>query len=89
MACEEATFETLRALRRLVSGKVAANSRRWWSNSRMALNNVLTIAYFNRLVCLGSRGLNFSNRPAQTRMPGGVGGDRSAMLVAPIPIGAP
>jgi RNA-directed DNA polymerase len=28
---------------------VAANSRRWWRNSRMALNNVLTIAYFDRL----------------------------------------
>lgn len=28
---------------------VAANSRRWWRNSRMALNSVLTIAYFDRL----------------------------------------
>ena len=28
---------------------VAANSRRWWRNSRYALNNVLTIAYFDRL----------------------------------------
>ena len=28
---------------------VAANSRRWWRNSRMALNNVLTIAHFDRL----------------------------------------
>jgi RNA-directed DNA polymerase len=28
---------------------VAANSRRWWRNSRMALNNVLTIAYFDAL----------------------------------------
>ena len=28
---------------------VAANSRRWWHNSRLALNNVLTIAYFDRL----------------------------------------
>ena len=28
---------------------VARNSRRWWRNSRMALNNVLTIAYFDRL----------------------------------------
>jgi RNA-directed DNA polymerase len=28
---------------------VAKNSRRWWRNSRMALNNVLTIAYFDRL----------------------------------------
>jgi group II intron reverse transcriptase/maturase len=28
---------------------VAANSRCWWRNSRMALNYVLTIAYFDRL----------------------------------------
>jgi hypothetical protein len=28
---------------------VAANSRRWWHNSVMALNRVLTIAYFDRL----------------------------------------
>jgi RNA-directed DNA polymerase len=28
---------------------VAKNSRRWWWNSRFALNNVLTIAYFDRL----------------------------------------
>lgn len=28
---------------------VAGNSRCWWRNSRIALNNVLTIAYFDRL----------------------------------------
>lgn len=28
---------------------VARNNRRWWRNSRFALNNVLTIAYFDRL----------------------------------------
>ncbi|WP_436108037.1 group II intron reverse transcriptase/maturase [Massilia sp. LjRoot122] len=28
---------------------VARNGRRWWHNSRLALNNVLTIAYFDRL----------------------------------------
>jgi RNA-directed DNA polymerase len=32
-----------------VARLVAGNSRRWWHNSRMALNNVLTIAYFDRL----------------------------------------
>lgn len=32
-----------------VAQLVAANSRRWWRNSRFALNNVLTIAYFDRL----------------------------------------
>jgi hypothetical protein len=28
---------------------VASNNRHWWRNSRYALNNVLTIAYFDRL----------------------------------------
>lgn len=32
-----------------VARQVAANSRRWWRNSRFALNKVLTIAYFDRL----------------------------------------
>ncbi|WP_207221342.1 group II intron reverse transcriptase/maturase [Pseudoduganella lutea] len=32
-----------------VALRVAQNSRRWWRNSRFALNNVLTIAYFDRL----------------------------------------
>jgi RNA-directed DNA polymerase len=32
-----------------VARLVAANSRRWWCNSRLALNSVLTIAYFDRL----------------------------------------
>jgi len=32
-----------------VARLVAANSRHWWRNSRMALNNVLTIAYFDSL----------------------------------------
>ena len=30
--------------------------------------------------------LNYSNRPVRTRMPGGVGGARSGILTAPIPI---
>ena len=29
--------------------KIAANSRSWWRNSRIALNRVLPIAYFDRL----------------------------------------
>jgi hypothetical protein len=29
--------------------KVAANSRCWWRNSRLTLNRILTIAYFDRL----------------------------------------
>ena len=32
-----------------VAQKVAGNSRCWWRNSRMELNRVLTIAYFDRL----------------------------------------
>ena len=32
-----------------VAQQVAANSRRWWRNSALALNKVLTIAYFDRL----------------------------------------
>lgn len=44
-------YRELRALgaSEKVARLVAANSRRWWRNSRMALNNVLTIAYFDRL----------------------------------------
>ncbi|MGU7776117.1 group II intron reverse transcriptase/maturase, partial [Burkholderia sp. MR1-5-21] len=29
--------------------EVAANSRRWWRNSRLRLNRVMPIAYFDRL----------------------------------------
>lgn len=32
-----------------VAQLVAGNSRSWWRNSRLALNNVLTITYFDRL----------------------------------------
>jgi RNA-directed DNA polymerase len=32
-----------------IARHVAANSRRWWRNSAMALNNVLTISWFDRL----------------------------------------
>jgi len=44
-------YRELRALgaSNKVAQLVAKNSRRWWRNSRMALNNVLTIAYFDRL----------------------------------------
>jgi hypothetical protein len=28
---------------------IAANSRRWWHNSRLALNRAMPIAYFDRL----------------------------------------
>ncbi|WP_370662351.1 group II intron reverse transcriptase/maturase [Massilia varians] len=32
-----------------VAALVAGNNRSWWRNSRLALNNVLTIGYFDRL----------------------------------------
>ncbi len=32
-----------------VAKRVAANSRRWWRNSAMLLNTVLTAGYFDRL----------------------------------------
>ena len=43
-----------RALRKLgadrdLAGRVAGNARRWWRNSRMGLNRVMPIAYFDRL----------------------------------------
>lgn len=43
-----------RQLRRLgastaVAGRIAGNSRSWWRNSRMSLNGVLTVSYFDRL----------------------------------------
>jgi RNA-directed DNA polymerase len=32
-----------------VAKQVAGNCHRWWRNSRLLLNSVLTIAYFDRL----------------------------------------
>ena len=59
-----------------VARRVAANSRRWWRNSGMLLNAVLTIATSTGWACPDSHDLNFSNRPVRTRMPGGVAGER-------------
>jgi hypothetical protein len=44
-------FRELRKLGadRDLAGRVAGNARRWWRNSRMGLNRVLPIAYFDRL----------------------------------------
>ena len=44
-------YRELRALgaRPEVARQVAANSRRWWRNSGMLLNSVLTIAWFDRM----------------------------------------
>nr|WP_203236002.1 hypothetical protein [Burkholderia mayonis] len=54
--------------------RVAANSRRWWRNSRLLMNRVMPIAYFDRLGYPGSHDINCSNRPVWTRMPGGMEG---------------
>ncbi|MGH8354122.1 MAG: group II intron reverse transcriptase/maturase, partial [Pseudomonas sp.] len=44
-------FRELRALgaSKETARKVAGNSRRWWRNSRLLLNSVLTLAWFDRL----------------------------------------
>ncbi len=44
-------YRELRALgaSEAVARRVAGNSRRWWRNSGLLLNSVLTIAYFDRL----------------------------------------
>ena len=45
------TYRELRALgaSRDVAAQIAGNSRRWWHNSALGLNRVLTIAYFDGL----------------------------------------
>jgi RNA-directed DNA polymerase len=44
-------FRELRALGATVdlAARIAGNARRWWRNSRMGLNRVLPVAYFDRL----------------------------------------
>jgi group II intron reverse transcriptase/maturase len=44
-------YRELRALgaSRVQAARVAGNTRRWWRNSRMALNRLMPIAYFDRL----------------------------------------
>jgi len=32
-----------------LASRIAGNARRWWRNSRMGLNHVLPMAYFDRL----------------------------------------
>ena len=56
--------------------QVAANGRRWWHNSAMALNMALPNRSSTGWGFPGSPAdLNSSNRPVRTRMPGGVAGD--------------
>ncbi len=84
-----------RELRRLgasrrVAQSVAALSRRWWHNSLSAVHHVPTrLPTSAGWECRVSHDLNFSNRPVRPRMPGGVAGERSALLAAPMPIGVP
>ncbi len=44
-------FRELRARGACVdlAARIAGNARRWWRNSRMGLNRVLSVAYFDRL----------------------------------------
>jgi RNA-directed DNA polymerase len=44
-------FRALRALGTSVdlAARIAGNARRWWRNSRMGLNRVLSVGYFDRL----------------------------------------
>jgi RNA-directed DNA polymerase len=44
-------YRELRALgaSQVHAAQVAGNSRRWWHNSQMAVNRIMTIAYFDRL----------------------------------------
>jgi RNA-directed DNA polymerase len=67
--------------------RVAANSRRWWHNSAMALNLALPNHIFKRLgVPNLPADLNPANRPVRTRMPGGVAGDVEDKPPRPMPI---
>ena len=65
-----------RGLSKDAAARVAANGRRWWRNSAMAINIAFPTRYFDELGLPGSpRDLNLSNRPVRTRMPGGVAGE--------------
>ncbi len=57
-----------------VARQVAGNCHRWWRNSGMLLNSVLTLTHFDRLGCRDCPNLKPSSRPVRTRMPGGVAG---------------
>ena len=76
--CGTTMYRELLALgaKRDVARQVAANCRRWWCNSGMLLNAVLTLKWSDRLGLPLSHDLNFLNRPVRTRMPGGVAGER-------------
>jgi RNA-directed DNA polymerase len=70
------TYRELKAIGapKVVAKRVAAYSHNWWRNSAMLLNNVLTIACFDRMGVPDSHDLKLSNRRVRTRMLGGVAG---------------
>ena len=64
-----------RGMSRRAAAQVAANGRRWWRNSAMAIHIALPNSLFDELGFPGlPRNLNPSNRPVRTRSPGGVAG---------------
>jgi phosphoribosylaminoimidazole-succinocarboxamide synthase len=74
-------FRELRKLRASVeeATTIAANPRRWWGNSRMRLLRRCRSPTSTAWEFRNSPDLNFSNRPARTRVPGGAG-DWSTMI---------
>jgi hypothetical protein len=62
-----------------IAKHLAGNCHRWWRNSAVLLNSVLTIAYFDRLECRACPDLMLSNRPVRTRMRGGAAGAQPVM----------
>ena len=69
------------ALGKKVSGYVSK-----LENLRSRVNRNEQADILTNSAYLDSHDLNFSNRPVRTRMPGGVGGARSGILIAPISI---
>ena len=49
--CGTTMFRELRALGASVelAARIAGNAKRWWHNSNLGLNRVMSIAYFDRL----------------------------------------
>lgn len=68
------------------ASRVAQNARCGGRNGAGKSNRVLAFAYFDKLDLPDSHDLNFSNCPVRIRMPGGVAGDWSVNLTAPMPI---
>jgi hypothetical protein len=75
-------FRELRALGASthVAKRIAGNADRWWHNSRLVSTASCRWPTSTVSESRDSPDLNFSNRPVQTRMPGGAGGDRSALI---------